>query len=286
MRGYGSSTPAVRQDGVSYFSVQSGLLYAVDSKGKKVWSYQAGQQADSDPIVTREGTLIYSADDGSAYALNPDGTLKWKSDSLSGPGEVDAGLAETCDGKVIAGGAHGFFALDVKSGKTLWSVPATGGIEAVFASPLVAADGTVYAVDSGGIGYAIDTNGKVLWQKSLGMAGAAGSPAKIGKTLYVVLNDGALHAVDAATGTLGWSQPIGDGQSTYQNGGPVIDGNMRIYVNSNDGNVYAFDRQGKQLWKQPASGTPKPNSFAGTIAIGSDGTLYVPGNDGKLYALE
>ena len=212
--------------------------------------------------------------------------ILWHSDPMSGPGEVDSGLAESCDGKIYAGGKNGWLQLDAMTGKTLWKVAATGGYGALVSSPLVDAAGNMYGVDSGGIGYAIDPTGKVLWQKTLGPAGAGSSPARIAATLFVVLNDGALHAVDAATGNPKWTRPVGNNAHTYLNAGPIVDGKQHIYFNSSDGYVYAFDTAGNQLWRIAASGIPATMAWSGSMAIGRDGTLYVPGNDGNLSAFQ
>ena len=286
-RGLGLSTAAVRADGSSYFAASTQTLWAVDPKGAKLWSYAVGSVADSNPIVTKDGILIYSSDDGSVYALDPMGKLVWKSDPATGPGEVDGGLAESCDGKIYAGGAHGWTQLDEKTGKTLWQVKPHGAYPAmVCSSPLVTADGTMYGWEIDGTGSAIDATGKVLWTRTWGTkAGAA--PTKIGNTLYVVLNDGALHAVDATNGKDVWQKPVGDGNSVFLLAGPVVDGNQRIYFNSQDGFVYCFDANGNQIWRIAASGQGNSGySWAGDIAIGNDGTMYVPGNDGNLYAFQ
>jgi outer membrane protein assembly factor BamB len=286
-RGYGISTPAVRADGYSYFSTTTQTLFAIDPKGMLAWSYPVSAQADADPIVTRDGNLIYGDDDGSLYAMDAMGNKVWTSDPGIGPGEVDGGVAESCDGKIYVGGARGWFQLDAMTGKTNWMVPATGARQALLSSPYVTADGTMYGFDTGGQGIAIDKTGKVLWQVAAGPAGNGCSPGKVGNQLFVVLNDGALHALDATTGKNNWTQPVGNGSpQVYLNAGPVTDGNNHIYFNSADGNVYAFDTTGKQLWKIPAGGVNAQPTWSGTIAIGRDGTLYVPGNDGTLYAFQ
>ncbi len=286
-RGYGLSTPAVRADGTSYFSTTNLQLYAVDPNGMKAWQFAVMAQADSDPIVTKDGVLIYSSDDGSLYAMDPVmGKPIWKSSPNTGPGEVDGGLAESCDGKIYAGGQNGWFQIDAKTGNTLWSVPATGNLHALLSSPLVTADGTMYGIDHGGQGVAVDVNGKILWQKQLGPPGTGSSLAKVGNTLYTVLGDGSLHALDAGNGAELWKQPVGNQVTTYLNAGPVVDGNHRIYFNSTDGFVYAFDANGNQLWRIPHSGQAHAQVWWGTMAIGKDGTLYVPSNDGNLYAYQ
>ena len=283
----GISTPAVRADGTSYVASGNASLFAVGPGGAQLWTYQTGSSADGDPIVTREGTLVYPSDDGSLYALDPTGTLLWKSDPMLGPGEVDGGLAESCDGRLFAAGFNGWFALDVKSGKTLWSAGATGMYRGVSSSPVLDADGSMYGVDAAGIGYAFDPAGKARWSRALGPAGAT-APLHLGDTLYVVMSDGNLHAVDDSTGAERWSRPVGYAltRTVGKVAGPVADGNARVYLNSTDGFVYAFDTSGKQLWRVAASGVSAPQLFSGGIAIGNDGALYVPGNDGTLYVLQ
>ena len=286
--GFASSTPAVRNDGTVYFSIQQGgMLFAVDSMGKSSWQFPTGSQADSDPVVTKGGIVIYSSDDGSLYALDFQGNLQWKSDPNTGPGEVDVGLAESDDGRVYAGGRNGWYALNAVNGQTIWHVPTTGGTASLLSSPLVDVDGKMYGFDSGGIGYAIDPNGNVLWKKPIGPSAFGGaSTGKVGNTLISVLNDGKLYGVDAGTGAVQWSQPVGAAAREI-NAGPISDGKGHIYVNGNDGFLYSFNVAGQLLWKLPTSGVNNPfMDVVGTPAIGNDGTLYVPGNDGNLYAFQ
>ena len=288
MRGWGLSTPAVRADGTAYFASQDSFLYAVKPDGTALWKYKTGANADGDPIVTREGILIYASDDKSLYALNPKGTLLWQSDAAAGPGEVDGALAQACDGRVLAGGINGWYALDAVSGKTDWSVKAQGAISAADATPLLGADGTMYGVDYGGIGYAIDKGGQILWMRKLGADRVAPSLARVGETLFVVLRDGKLHALKTATGEELWARDVGNTNigSGELIAGPVVDGNLRLYFNSTDGYLYSFELDGTMRFRIAASGVDLVASWAGNISIGNDGTLYVPGNDGTLYAFQ
>jgi outer membrane protein assembly factor BamB len=283
----GLSTPAVRKDETSFVASGGDLLFAITPVGTQLWSYTTSMGTDGDPIVTREGTIIYPSEDGSVYAFDPTGKLVWQSPAASGPGHADSGIAQSCDGRVYIGGINGFFAHDVTSGATLWSVAVTGMYQAVSASPTVTGDGVMYGVDGGGMGWAIDPTGKVLWSKQLGPAGAT-SPTHVGNLLLVVLDDGNLHALDATTGAETWSKPIGYTltRNAGKIAGPVLDGNLRVYINSTDGNLYAFDLAGNLLWKIATSGKAQAQIFSGGIAIANDGTMYVPGNDGYLYAVK
>ena len=289
-RGYGWPTPAVRSDGVSYYSTQDGSAYAVTPQGTQAWKFTFGFQNDCSPIVTKDGYIIYGSDGGSLFAMNPDGTLLWKSDPTAGPGEVDAALAESCTGVIYAGGRNGWLGLDAKTGSTMWTVPATGPVTALLSSPVVTYDGTMYGIDSGGTLYAIAAGGKLLWKKSVTTSGPATDVAHIADRLYVVLDDGNLHAFQASDGTEVWSKPVNNQPEGYKHPGPIVDGRQHLYFNSNDGFVYAFDTSGNQLWRLAASGVaanpPPPEGRYGTMAIDKDGQLYVPGNDGTLYAFK
>ncbi len=286
--GFASSTPAVRADGTSYFSAQSGQLFAIDPKGMQAWVFQTGSQADSDPIVTKDGILVYSSDDGSVYGIDPTGKMLWKTDPGLGPGEVDAGIAESCDGKIYVGGrVGGWCQIDAMTGKVNWKIAATGQSSALFSSPLITADGTMYGVDSGGMVWAIDPTGKVIWQSQVGPNGfSAPGILKVGARLFSIFNDGTVRGLDATNGKQLWASPAINAGDREITSGPIGDGKQRIYVNSNDGFVYAFDVNGNQLWKIAASGASKSMDITGTPAIGNDGTMYVPGNDGFLYAFQ
>jgi outer membrane protein assembly factor BamB len=294
-RGYGWTTPAVRTDGVSYYSTADGTAYAVGLDGAQSWSFKLGAQDDCTPIVTKDGYIIYGTDAGSLFAMRPDGTLLWTADVSQGPGEVDAALAESCDGLIYGAGMNGWAGMDAQTGATKWRVPATGPYGALISSPVVTYDGTMYGLDSGGVLYAIDQNGNVLWQKTVSTPFGASDVAHVADKIFAVLNDGALHAYKASDGTELWAQPVGNQREVYKHPGPVVDGNQRLYFNSNDGNVYAFDTTGKQLWKVAASGVATPpqmqgsgyyGAYYGTIAIDKGGRLFVPGNDGYLYAFQ
>jgi outer membrane protein assembly factor BamB len=287
MAGLSISTAAVRLDGTAYFASHNNVLFAVDPSGNQAWSYAVPINADAAPIVTRDGIVIFGDDDHRLYALDGNGNLLWKSDPQTGPGEVDGGLAESCDGRIYAAGTNGWTALDAKTGATLWQIPIIGEpLGAVSASPTIAADGTMYGCDLGGDCLAIDAHGFVKWQKHVLDSAGGPSVVRVADAVFVLLGDGNLHALDAATGDERWSRPVNYSSAMGRLAGPIADANQRIYINSTDGFVYAFDTSGQQLWRLRHSGLYGEDEWFGTMAIGNDATLYVPGNDGYLYALQ
>jgi outer membrane protein assembly factor BamB len=299
--GAGEPSPLVRADGVAYVVDEStgvdangnpvgdasAVVFAVDSTGHALWShpYPAASSSDADPIVTTDGTIILGSDDGSVYALDPMGKLLWKTDPRTGPGEIDSALAQSPKGYIVAGGTHGWFALDLKTGTTLWSV--ANAIMSIYSTPLVELNGTIYGVDDSQTAYAIDANGGVLWKRQLVPSVVGnGELVHVDHSLFVLANDGSLRALDDATGNDLWARPIGNGSGQSRLPGPVVDGAKHLYIQSQDGYLYSFDTAGNQLWRLPTSGKATATDFIGNIAIGYDGTLYVPGNDGYLYAFQ
>jgi outer membrane protein assembly factor BamB len=282
------STPTVRLDGTVYLSSENNTLYAVSPAGKEQWHFQTNSNADASPIITYDGIVIYGSYDGSLYALDGNGVLQWKSDPKKGPGAVDGALAESCDGRILAGGDNGWVALDAADGHTLWAYPpvsASGSDGIAFSSPLVTEDGTMYGFDANARGVRIDPSGVMLWRVQVAQPyyHIGSSTALVGDTLLTVLDDmGAvkLFAVDAKNGNVQWSVPV---PVALPNNAPVVDGKQRLYLNCDDGYVYSFDTTGKQRWRLAASGMTADASGVASPAIGGDGTLYVPGNDGYLY---
>ncbi len=101
-------------------------------------------------------------------------------------------------------------------------------------------------------------------------------PAMLGQTLLVAGEDGALRAVDVASGALQWTFKTGDKITAA----PVVDGD-RVYVGSWDQHLYALEGQsGNLLWKAPIGGC----IFAAPIV--SNGTLYVCTREGKVVAID
>ena len=120
-------------------------------------------------------------------------------------GEVDSAFATspqqmgdvTTPTTYFMGGSAGWIALDT-NGAMVWHVNATGSRGAAVSSPVVSPDGAVvYGIDSGGRVVAIDAHsGAERWHVDL-VAGGGTTPALVGDTLYAVLYDGHLRAINA-----------------------------------------------------------------------------------------
>ncbi len=149
--------------------------------------------------------------------------------------------------------------------------------------PPVAGYGLLYEESFDGLIRALDpVSGKVKWTHDLHRCGWS-SPALGEGLLFATsigdvkgrcarLPNGGLVALNARTGTVRWSQNIGQSESSplYSHG--------TVYVGSTDGNVYAFNaKTGRQRWSFAAGGAVKgsPALVHGRIFIGTyGGTFY------------
>jgi outer membrane protein assembly factor BamB len=190
----------------------------------------------------------------------------------------------------------------------------TGG-EITTASPVTAADGTVYIGSTDGKFYAISPNGSQKWVYQTGARVDSGPTIGSDGTVYFGSGDANLYALNpdgskkwsfASAGPLTSSPAIGTDGTIYfggairkfyalnQNGtqkwvfeggdtfvsSPALASDGTIYVGNYDKKVYALNPNGTQKWAFATGG-----AVTASPAIGTDGTIYVGSWDNNLYAL-
>ncbi len=264
-----SGTPVVGPDGTVYVSDDNFLdpptIHAVSSAGTQLWTYSDGGSAGYRMALGAGGTLYAAKDEtanGRLVALDAsDGSVDWTYE-LDGSGSAPA-IAE--DGTIYVGGTgsfdsgSGIFTTDGKlyalnpDGSLAWTYQ-TGG--AVFTSPALAADGTIYVTSGGsqddtdpvGTVYALNSDGSEAWRDPL-----SGCPAEYGGV--TVGADGTLYV------------PVG---------GCVFGG---------VGILHAYDAAGSELWQFEVNGEFKV--IKGSSPIAADGTAYVASQlTGEIYAVK
>ncbi len=163
------------------------------------------------------------------------------------------------------------------NGNRKWAFTISGGNPAVYSSPAIGTDGTIYVGDSNSNFFAVNPDGTQKWAFATGN-NVNSSPA-IGTdgTVYVADFDGNLYAVNR-DGTRKWAFQTGALISTSS---PAIGSDGTIYVGSSNNKFYAVNPDGTQKWVF-ATGGDIGNS---SPAIGADGTIYVGSRDNNLYAL-
>ncbi len=204
---------ALRGDGTSFWSAQ-GEASALSADGsRELWHVALGSGGGglfgasggkAAPALGPDGTVYVAVDDTgttvTAYALDPaTGNAKWSA-AGSGTGNGGGGFggfgasggysspALTPEGGIVVGGPAGMHSF--VNGKEHWRFPCG----AVYSSPAVGADSTVFFGSTDGNFYAVDANGKLRAKYNVGAA-VNSSPAIGGDgTIYVMADDGNLYA--------------------------------------------------------------------------------------------
>jgi outer membrane protein assembly factor BamB len=158
----------------------------------------------------------------------------------------------------IGSGDGHLYALDLRSGKELWSFDAGAPIAS---SPAVAGDLVIVGTYDGRF-VALDARtGAVKWKLSTGPLlpfpwghesgdRYTSSPTIVNDVALFGAGDGCLYAVDVATGKQRWRVPT-DGRIRTS---PAM-ANGVVFATSFDGRVYAFDLStGKERWRYDTEG--------------------------------
>jgi outer membrane protein assembly factor BamB len=197
------------------------------------------------------------------------------------------------NGSLYFGSAGGeLIKMNAESGARLWFIPfetpssgnilgCGGGATAVAIYGMPAIDGELICVatSSGKIG-AFNTDGASLWEYpgEGNLYSFIGGPVIYQGRVYAAAVNGAVYAIDAATGHLVWETEIKEDVWTT----PFIY-NDTLYIGTFDKKVYALDAAtGTQKWQQPfETGGP---IVSATLA--DNGTVYVTSFDRHIYALD
>lgn len=276
------SSAAIGPDGTAYIGLHSGTLFALRDPagaGNQLaarWSFHpvGGSSWHATPAIARDGTVYvgFSTDSASPEAS---GMLY----ALQAP---TAGIDP----------------------QILWAVDLGPGRQT--SSPIIGADGTVYAMGGEGRLSAISPDGNIRWTAQTGPT-LKSSPA-LGRdgTVYVPSMNGKLYAVappnEPATGrgTIRWTfrfaeypgtgspvishSPPAGADGIGSGASPTIGPDGTIYIGANNSNFYAIAADGRLQWLFQAE-----REIAGiwsTAALSADNsTLYFGANRGGIYAL-
>jgi outer membrane protein assembly factor BamB len=295
------SSPTVGPDGSLFVGTEDGTLYAIDVTGKSRWTYRTGGAIYSSPAVASNGNVYVGSADGTVYALANNGTELWrfctKGPGVRPEGAVFASPTLGTDGSVYVAGLYdpNLYALNPGDGSVKWVCKfkqSSGQSQPTawpFASPVVAANGTIYQVLLHDAHlYAIEPGGgTILWAADMvdpcSISRPAAGPRLNGDgwsepalgpdgTIYVSTNDPYLRAVDPS-GRIKWAVQLGEtGAFTM-----TVDKRGYVYAASEDGYIYVVRPDGSQLARLGVGGSP---TFP---VLAADDVLVVP--DSKDYSL-
>jgi len=215
-----------------------------------------------------------------SYAVNEKYTgavhVNWTFEDAS---DIGAGLTIDKNKVITSNTAGDIFALDLKSGKKLWSYR-TGG--KVYSTPAVW-KGIVVAGSSDHFIYAVDAeNGKLLWKVKTDKA-VLGSPLIQDGIAFIGGSDGKFRALDVKTGNLRWSFDQVKGfvstLPTYYLG--------NIIFGSWGNGFYALDaKTGKLSWEWNNGHANRMFSAAACNPVGVNNRIFVVAPDRFMTALD
>lgn len=230
------------------------------------------------PIVA--GGLVFAMDAaGQLTAVTRSGQIAWTRSLVPEAQVPDSalggGLAEAGGVLYVTTGFGEVFAIDPRSGGTIWQRT----LEAPVRAAPVVAGGRVVAVQRDDVAYALDARtGETLWVvQGIGGPGLLGgaSPAADGQLVVVPFASGEVLGVLGRNGLTVWGTAVTGGRRnlarsaiTDISGDPVITGDV-VYASNQAGRTVRLDaRTGERLW---------------TIAEGSYGPAWPVG--GSLFLL-
>ncbi|MFH1860065.1 MAG: PQQ-binding-like beta-propeller repeat protein, partial [bacterium] len=268
---------------------------------KHIRGYISGQ-----PVVDQSGKIYFGSSEGMFFAIKPDDNessinLGSGVDSTCALGQSGAIYALCKDGSLCA--------LDKETLRIKWKY--STNIPCSWASPAVSSDEIIYFGTDDGNLYAIDKDGKLLWNVLLG-ASIRSTPAidKSG-TIYVSSTLGSLYAI-TPDGKIKWEKGIR--VSPFSS--PCISPDGDIYVATLDNSLAAITPDGSinitkvnsSIYSLPAFGhnqeiyigtedglciitsngiqqVPTGNIFRSHPIVDAKGVVFVASRSGNIYAV-
>ncbi|MCZ6636044.1 MAG: PQQ-binding-like beta-propeller repeat protein [bacterium] len=254
------------EDGRVFAVTVTGQVMALDAAdGTGLWTYQLGDFSERwvymAPLAWKG--RLYVGMSSHFVALDQDtGTVVWMRDDLGKTDWIASFPSPAAWDAYVVIGFYGqptnLVVVDAATGRTVWANDEDKSFR-VTASPVVGADGTIYAVSGRTQVRAFEAEtGRVEWDASLDQTRCMATPALAEDRLFVPSGDGVLHALDTASGQVLWTWEVGESLASYTpyvRGGhgalvsPVVVG-QTVYVGAADGVLYALDIEtGQAVWQ-------------------------------------
>ncbi len=241
------------------------------------WTSKIDKDVYSSPVIDKEGNIYIGSENKYIYSIFNNGTLDWKystavsiysSPVLDSNNNVYVGTMREYVGEETSHGQ--FFSLN-KDGELRWFKNTDGGL---IASPVIGEH--IYIADALGKIYALNYNGREIWNFSAG--DTVWSSPSIGPNgnIYFGSWEGKLYCLNQHGEEL-WNYSTGD--KIYSS--PSVDDKGIAYVGSDDKKVYAVNDDGTLKWSIETKDLVKSSP-----SIGANGDIYIGSNDDTLYAVK
>jgi outer membrane protein assembly factor BamB len=153
-------------------------LYAFTADGRPLWTVQLDEPLRTLPAFGPDGSMYVMSSESDLSAFSPGGESLWQV-SLCTTRAIDSwpSLAVGPDGKVfVACGSEYVYAVEPSAGELVWEKELQYFSPLLFfnsqyVKPFIAPDGTVYIVDNDGEIHALDSAGNSLWTQAIDYRG-------------------------------------------------------------------------------------------------------------------
>lgn len=183
------------------------------------------------------------------------------------------------DGRAFVGtNKRKAFALDVRTGRVLWSRKLTGRSAA---SPAIAGDLVLFTTINGYVEAMDQRTSRIAWRRDVGSS-TESSPLVIGRRAYVGTLGGLILCMDTRTGTLLWTaRATGEVKSSLTRSG------RQVIVGDYGGRITSFSaRTGRIRWRTTSPGRllAGAGTFYGNPAV-AYGRIYASNVNRRIIAL-
>lgn len=251
------SSPAVSNSGEVYFTGMDGSTYSVDQNGQLRWAHQTGGAIQSSPALDPNGNLYVGSSDGILYSYAPDGQIRWQFDtgaaiptspSVYGPSAVfSANSNGLIHARKLDNSAHYAYQHN----------------QAVAASLVLDYAANLYALDTSGVAFSLDSTGNLRWSTKIANSGISSPVIMNDGNLLYSSPDGAMKILNSKTGSIRSSGVL---TGTIQSA-PALAVNSTVYLANSQGTLFEWSSVGG-IQTRTELGNP---SFSSPLLLGNNG---------------
>ena len=192
----------------------------------------------------------------------------WNTASVASWYQKSANVVFSNDGQTLysySQASKQLIALNAITGEVVW-IYATDAAS-YGAGPVVGVDDKIYVgtEDTNGSFYAFTPNGTLRWTAQLGAAVKAAPAVTSDGVVYVLTDDGTLHALNAEDGSEKWKKT-----ESGKAGGVVVDADGNVYFGTNAG-LWSYTSSGSKRWA--CDNSLKVTERGGSLAL-ANGLVY------------
>ncbi len=261
-------------------SSDQGLYALRATDGSSIWRFETLGMVQSEPTYDKELDVVYfGSNDGALYAVRAgDGGLLWRFDSGA---EIARKAVLSGDTLVVANAGDQLFALNRRTGKTVWAThraPALGMEIAGYAGPCVASDVVYMAYSDGHVEAYNVADGSEKWSPIDLSAEAEGISSSTGPKYLDVDTTPVVATVELPSGPTSVLFV-----ASYAGGVVAVDANKGGRVWSNEKVTGVTDLM---MWSQPAHQPSSFGRYAGGPTVPAQHILFASSASTGLHAID